>query len=191
FLAMRCVSARELVSVPPPGGNGTMKRMGFDGYVCACAIAAAHASATSRIFRMTQAYPEIGVRARFPAIPVAQQRNRALTPISDCLGDYAARLLLQRLGDADSQDRGGALVEDQLDAIRALHGDVRRVLALQDPAGDDPDAAVGLADIQAVSQHRAGVGPLGAVRDQRDAVALGKARGLAPAAREREGRRYF
>src|SRR5258706_15360951 len=51
FLAMRCVSARELVSVPPPGGNGMTKRMGFVGYCAAAGNAAMHAR-TKRIALM-------------------------------------------------------------------------------------------------------------------------------------------
>src|SRR5258706_15467727 len=31
----RCAARRPRMSVGPPGGNGTMKRTGFDGYCCA------------------------------------------------------------------------------------------------------------------------------------------------------------
>src|SRR3990172_10502140 len=40
---------RAITSVPPPGGNGTMKRIGFDGHVCDCAGAAAKTAQSVRL----------------------------------------------------------------------------------------------------------------------------------------------
>src|SRR3989304_1842153 len=35
---MRCAITRATMSVPPPGGNGTMKRIGFVGYLSAASV---------------------------------------------------------------------------------------------------------------------------------------------------------
>src|SRR5262245_27428892 len=43
-----CAATRAMKSVPPPGANGATKRIGFTGYCCAAAGAAASASAQQR-----------------------------------------------------------------------------------------------------------------------------------------------
>src|SRR5437016_1998781 len=51
--ASSCATSRETASVPPPGGNGTIRRIGRDGYVCAptgaASTRAASAATTKRI----------------------------------------------------------------------------------------------------------------------------------------------
>jgi len=44
------VTVRATMSVPPPGGNGTMTRIGFDGKFCASAALAASKTARNRCF---------------------------------------------------------------------------------------------------------------------------------------------
>src|SRR5262245_37338091 len=39
-LGIQPADDRDMMSAPPPGGQGTMKRMGLPGYACACRSAA-------------------------------------------------------------------------------------------------------------------------------------------------------
>src|SRR6476620_7305624 len=52
-----CPNARAMVSFPPPGGNGTMKRIGFVGKACATAAHAHTHRAAAAITRIIRSPP--------------------------------------------------------------------------------------------------------------------------------------
>src|SRR5688500_11749550 len=68
-----CVRMRATMSLPPPGGHGTIIRTGFTGYVWACSVAAGASSAAS-------AAPKARLRAaRSTFISLLLARRCALT----------------------------------------------------------------------------------------------------------------